>query len=186
MSQLRVGFGLVVAGSVLFVFAGVLRATGENVRTFEGACWQWEGCARYAGGGLGIPHMIVPAALTLLALGYGALALTPQRIDRRLERGFGTLAAGLLMLLAASNLPIAPGTNPAQSLEVVILYGVGLLTGLVGFAVFGVALNGAPAPFLLAASALPMGAVSVVAPALAVLLVVLGAAAYRTRQNRSA
>ena len=183
MSQLKVGFGLVAAGSVLFVVAGALRLTGENVRTFEGACWQWEGCGQYAGGGLGVPHLIVNVAVTLLALGYASLALTTQRIDRTLERGLAALAAGLLMLLAATNLPIPPGTNAAQSLELVVLYGVGFLTSLVGFGVVGTSLDRAPAPFRFAVLALPMGAVSIVAPWFTVLLVVVGVVADRKRQN---
>lgn len=182
MSQLRLGFGLVAAGSALSVVAGALRLTGENVRTYEGACWQWEGCGNYAGGGSGVAHLIVPVALTLLALGYATVALTPRRIGPTLEKGFGTLAVGLLMLVGASNLPIPPGTNPAQSLELVLLYALGFLASIVGFGAVGASIDRAPRPLRLAFLALPLGGVSIVAPWLPVLVLVC-LAAYRTRRN---
>jgi hypothetical protein len=137
----RIGGALVVAGATLCMLAVVIGLAGGEVRWAE-ACWQWDGCDRYAGGGDSVLHLITPASLTLIGIGAALLGLAgPRPFDGRLSRvGPGMTAIGLLSYVAATNMSIPAGTNTAQSLPIVVGLLVGLVATILGLVVTGLAL----------------------------------------------
>ena len=117
------------------------------------ACWQWAGCSGFAGGGLSVPHLIVPASLTLLGIGSAALALAGHPLGGAVLRaGIGTLSVGLLSFVVATNLPVPAGSNTLQSVPIVAGLGVGALAAVVGLIVTGLALVRVPGAMRLTGS----------------------------------
>ncbi len=180
MSFGRLGWVPVAAACVLFFVGGALALSGAVVRV-DAACWQVGSCGRFAGGELGVPHLAVPLAITFLGVGYAVFAVsgTPPFASGAARIGLGTLATGLLAFEVANNMPIGPETNPAESLPLVVAYGVGMLAIPVGYGVTVVSLLG---PSRWAALLLPIGLSAVLAPWLPP-LVVLGVVAYRAHVN---
>jgi hypothetical protein len=150
-----IGGALVIAGCMLCMLAGAMGFFGVDVRWME-ACWQWAGCGDLAGGGISVPHLIGPASLTLLGIGFAALGLAGRDPLRGgvLRLGLVTLGVGLLSHVVGTNLPVREGSNTLESWPIVIARGVGSLAVVVGFLVTGIALVREPGPLRLIGSCL--------------------------------
>jgi hypothetical protein len=115
-------------------------------------------------GGRDLGSLVLNACLALLGSGAALLSIAgPTPLGgRNLRIGLGTLAIGLLSLLASSLIPIPTGSNELQSWPFIVSGAIGLLATVTGTLVTVVSLARTPGPARLVARLFSVGLALVV------------------------